>query len=251
MFGFTVLALDGTAGTVDDFYLDDEKWVIRYLVVNTGSELDGRRVLIAPAALDAPHWADRELPLTLTKKQVENSPNIDLDKPVSRQHQVALHDYYGWDYYWMSNPLGAPIMPLVPMELAEEQQDAAKPEHGDPHLQSVRAVVGYHIHATDGMIGHMQDLFIDEENWSIRYLLVATHDWLPGKKVLVDPQWIDRVSWAEHKVYVKQSRQQIKDSPAYDPAGPPSRDYESQLYQYYGFPGYWGGHWSHSPTEPD
>ncbi|MBU0496174.1 MAG: PRC-barrel domain-containing protein [Chloroflexi bacterium] len=256
MFGFTVHVLDGTAGKVDDFLFDDERWIVRYLVVDTGPELGNRRVLISPVALEPPLWEAHELPVRLTREQIANSPDIDLEQPVSRQHEIALHKHYEWPYYWFSAPLGPlPIIPTIPLGIEkveaekEERQESTEEEtSGDPHLRSVRAVTDYRIHATDGTIGHLDDVFIDEDDWSIRYLLVATHDWLPGRKVLVAPDWIERVSWPDEEIRVCHSRQQIKDSPEYDPVGAPSRAYETDLYQYYGFPGYWGGHWEHDPT---
>lgn len=248
MFGFTVHVLDGTAGEVDDLYFDDEHWIVRYLVVNTGPELGNRRVLISPLALEPPLWEAQELPVRLTREQVANSPDVDLDQPVSRRYEAELHDHYGWSYYWPALPLTpSPIISAVPTD-REEPAAAEEEARGDPHLRSVREVISYRIHATDGAIGHVDDMFIDEDDWSIRYLLVATHDWLPGRKVLVAPDWIERVSWPEEGVYVCHTRQEIKESPEYDPVGPPSRAYEMELYQYYDFPGYWGGHWQHGPT---
>lgn len=69
----------------------------------------------------------------------------------------------------------------------------------DPHLRSTHDVSGHHIQAADGEIGHAEDFIIDEETWAIHYLIIDAQNWWPGEKVLVSPQWIERVSWSESK----------------------------------------------------
>ena len=98
--GFTIRATDGELGTVDQFYFDDETWAIRYLVVETGGWLGGRQVLISPISVVHADWEAERLDVALTKKQVENSPNIDTHQPVSRQHEAEYYGYYGYPYYW-------------------------------------------------------------------------------------------------------------------------------------------------------
>lgn len=245
--GFTVRATDGDAGTVRDLYFDDQAWIVRYLVVDTGSWLSGRRVLISPLAVGTPLWEEEVLPVALTKSQVEHSPDIDLDKPVSRQQIVELHEYYGWPAYWGGSAMVGTATPGVyPMIMAgakaveDEMEEGAEEKYrGDPHLRSTQEVSGYDIHATDGEIGHVEDFFVSDQDWTVRYMLVDTRDWLPGRQVIVSPQWIERVNWAESAVHVELSREAIKNSPEYDPDAPPVREYEIRLYEYYGFRGYW------------
>src|SRR5205809_6020840 len=98
--GYSIQATDGEIGHVAEFLFDDEKWTIRYLVVDTGGWLPGRRVLISPIALGETDWPGHRLHVKLTRQQVEESPVIDTDKPVSRQHEVSYYQYYRWPYYW-------------------------------------------------------------------------------------------------------------------------------------------------------
>ena len=100
-------------------------------------------------------------------------------------------------------------------------------------------MTGHHIHAKDGDIGHVDDFVIDDESWAIRYLIVDTRNWFPGKKVLVSPQWIRRVSWSEAKIFVNLSREAIKHSPEITEEAIITRDYEMELYRHYNQPGYW------------
>jgi sporulation protein YlmC with PRC-barrel domain len=109
----------------------------------------------------------------------------------------------------------------------------------DPHLRSTHEVSGYNIDASDGEIGHVEDVIIDDETWAIRYLIVDTRDWWPGKQVLVSPQWIERVGWSESTVFINLPRQSIKRSPEYTPLSLLTRDHEAALHRHYNRQGYW------------
>lgn len=231
--GYTLRATDDTIGTVDDFYFDDGHWVVRYVVVGTGGWLFGRKVLLAPSAFDQPDSELREFPVGLTKEKIKNSPDIDTAKPVNRQQEAALHRYYGWPHYW------APTAVMPPSPATVESEPPSEVEQGDPHLRSAREVEGYHIHAEDGSIGHVADFQVDIEAWTIRYLVVDTGTWLPGRKVLVAPSWVRRIDWVEREVDVNLTRDQVNESPEYDPSQHVERDYERRLYEHYGARPYW------------
>lgn len=254
--GFTIAATDEEIGSVDDFYFDDNTWSIRYVIVDTGPWLFGKQVLVSPTAIQAPEWEAKILPVNLTKEQVENSPLIGVDEPVSRQYEVDLHRYYGWPGYWyaapgMAAPMGglhavpapAPIPASATLTtertaVAEAEEDVVE-ESGNPHLRSMKEVLGYNIQATDEPIGHVEDFFADDEEWQIRYMLVDTRNWLPGRKVLVGIDWIDHIDWAKQDVVVNVTREQVENSPEYDPQEPVRRSYETDLYNHYQLPGYW------------
>ena len=168
-------------------------------------------------------------------------PDIDTDKPVSRQHEALYFDYYGYPYYWGGDYLWGPMAypRLSKADLRRDEEARVKREAAyDSHLRSANRVTGYHIEATDGDIGHVEDFIIDGETWEIRYMVVDTQNWWPGKKVLVAPQWNDRVSWDDSKVYVDLSRETIKNGPEYRPETL-DRKYEETLYDYYKRPKYW------------
>ncbi len=236
--GYTIRANDGDIGTVSEFYFDDQAWTIRYVVVDTGGWLPGRKVLISPVALDSPDWESRTFPVNLTKEQVRNSPGVETDKPVSRQHEAELHGYYDWPIYWGGGLAfgGFQASPYLVMGTAEEDEVPPEQPESDTHLRSTSQVTDYHIEATDGEIGHVEDFMVDEDTWTIRYLLVDCCNWLPGKRVLVSPRWINRVSWAESMVYVDMTRDAIKNSPEFDRNKPVTLDYEGKLCDYYGRP---------------
>jgi hypothetical protein len=178
--GYAIGARDGDIGKVDDFYFDDEFWTIRYLVAETGNWLMNQKVLISPFALGEVDVSRERLNVTLTKKQVEESPSIDTDQPVSRQHEALFLDYYSYPYYW-DGPFLWGRMPYPRFSDADRKRDekarAEREEANDLHLRSVKKVTGYHIDATDGDIGHVEDFIIDGETWEIRYMVVATQNW--------------------------------------------------------------------------
>jgi uncharacterized protein YrrD len=256
--GYTIGATDGVIGHVKDFYFDDESWVIRYLVVETGEWLSSRRVLISPIAINQANWSEKTFPAAITQEQVKNSPSIDTDKPVSRQHEVAYSGYYGYPYYWggggyWGNSVdpgmmlwgvgyggpGEPRRAQVRNSPTEVETDAERRQHGDPHLRSGNAITTYDVHATDGHIGHVQSLLIDEKSWAIRYIVVNTSNWWLGHQVLVAPQWIASVSWDDSKVSVSLTRDAVKSSPAYTPGTRVERDEEARIHDHYGRSGYW------------
>ncbi len=246
LLGFGIRATDGVIGTVDDLYFDDQDWTIRYFVVNTGSWLTGRKVLVSPIAISSPAWITRVLPAALTKAQVEHSPDIDTRKPVSRQYETEYLGYYGYSHYWGGSGmwgLGAYPGSLTTERSMEEKVKAHRtpgtPASDDYHLRSSNAVIGHHIEATDGDIGHVEDLVLDDDTWAIRYLIVDTSNWWGGQRVLVATRWIENVSWAEAKISVDLTRQAVKDAPPYDSAAPLDRQQEQDIHEHYDRPGYW------------
>ncbi len=246
--GFELRARDGKLGHVRDFYFDDERWTVRYLVVDTAGWLSGRRVLIAPAAVEGDDWAQRCLSVALTKDQVRRSPGPDREQPVTREEELLLVQYYHWPAYWALSGAGyadgglgmsvpAPVLPDPALEavLRQRVEHSVVAEH---HLRSVRDVTGFRLEASDGAIGHVDDFLLDDRRWDIRYLVIDTRNWLPGKKVLIAPQWIASVGWEQARVFVDLPRDRVKASPPYDPAHPPSAEYADQLHDHYGRPRY-------------
>ncbi|MGE5361400.1 MAG: PRC-barrel domain-containing protein [Bacteroidales bacterium] len=244
--GYAIHATDGVIGKVSDLYFDDEGWAIRYLIVDTSDWLSGRTVLISPVALGLPDWMCQSLPVSLTRAQVAGSPDVDTRKPVSRQHEAAHFEYYRYPYYWGGAGLwgmGAYPGGLTTADRIEADMQATRaletewPE--DCHLRSCLSVVGHHIHATDGDIGHVNDMLVDDHTWAIRYLVVDTSNWWGGHDVLISPPWIEAVSWPEEKVFVALTRQSIKEAPDYDSAAQFHLQQEQATFEHYGRRDYW------------
>ncbi len=233
--GYKLHSLDGEIGKVQEFYFDDQYWTIRYLVADTGSWLTGRQVLISPYALIAVVKAAHHITLNLTTQQIESSPALSSDKPVSQQFEMDYYGYYGWPMYW-SGPYMWGAYPNLAFDRAKWEEANSAAKTWDPHLRSTHEVSGYHLQATDGEIGHIEDFIIDDETWTIRYLIVDTRNWLPGRKILISPQWIDRVSWSESKVFINLTRETIQQSPEYTAESLLTRDDEIRLHQHYSRP---------------
>jgi hypothetical protein len=240
--GYHVRAADGDVGRADDFLFDDERWTVRYAVVDTGGWMEEALTLISPVALREADWESRTLVADLTRDQVESSPPIDRDAPVDRQRRVDLHAHYGWPYWWAGvGPLGGIGAPgaYVPAEAAPAVAAAEPDEPGDPHLRSSKDVIGYGVTGTDEPVGHVEDLIVDDEGWEVRYLVVDTRNWLPGRKVLIAPEWVERFDWGEYTAALRLTRAQIEAAPEFDASAPVNREYETRLYDFYGRPTYW------------
>ncbi len=236
--GYKLGSLDGEIGKVKGFYFDDKHWTIRYLVADTGTWLTGRQVLISPYALVAAVKEEQDITVSLTKKQIENSPPLDSDRPVSQQFEEVYYGYYGWPMYTDGPFMWGPA-PYIIRDPEKWKSSGEKKKAWDPHLRSTNEVSGYHIQASDGEIGHVEDFVIDDDTWAIRYLVVATKNWWTGNKVLIAPQWIKEIRWDESKVFLNLSREIVKESPAYSEESLLTRDYEAGLYRHYRRPVYW------------
>lgn len=245
--GYQLRAKDGTIGSIDDLLFDESHFGVRWVVVDTGTWLPGRKVLLPPSALGEPDTDVREYPVDLDKDQIKDAPGLASDKPVSRQMETDIYGYYGWTPYWYGGfgypapggmvPTGA--MPVTPPASSEDPQDVQAGDLGDPQLRSANEVTGYNVEATDGSIGHIEDVMVDETDWAVRYLMVDTKNWWPGKKVLISPDWRREIVWSEQKITVDVTRDKVKNAPEFDPTMTVDRDYEDSMFAHYGFRPYW------------
>ncbi|SRR5579871_121768 len=248
--GLVIRATDGELGTVEEVYFEDDKWAVRYLTVETGDWLAGRSVLISPYSIRGTDWQARRLDVALTKSQVRDSPNVSTHAPISREHESTYLSYYGYPYYWDGPDMwGQAQLPhqaaMAATASAEAMAKRIRDESQDSFLRSTAGTIGYHIDASDGEIGHVAGFVVDDEAWAIRYVEVSTQNWWPGKRVLISPGWIERISWREEKVYVPLLRDAIQSAPEYVASQPISREYEHRLHLHYGRPPYW----VHAPRE--
>jgi hypothetical protein len=252
-----ILAADGDIGHIDDVYFDDNAWVVRYLVVDTGGWLSGRSVLLAPHVVLGVDLEEKRVHTPLNREQVKHSPEAEAAKPLSRQYEEALHVYYGWPYYWagpsfaaqrdfgahpesliggVSSSIGpATVGAPAPMQPPSEPPVMT----GDPHLRNAEEIIQYAIAAKDGDLGHVDTLVMDDREWAVRYLLVKTGTWLSGREILLSCSWIHDLSWTESRVKVNLDRETIRTSPEIDTSRPITREDEERLFQHYGHKGYW------------
>ncbi|MEO6780275.1 MAG: PRC-barrel domain-containing protein [Bradyrhizobium sp.] len=254
--GYSIEAKDGSIGTVSDFLFDDSSLKVRWLVVDTGNWLTGRKVLIHPSAIGyADHWR-RELTVGLTKSQVKDSPDIAQDRPVSLQMQNDLYKYYGWDSsaggslygagVYGGGLYGADVGTIAPPlsartyfgtnKAGEAERGKTTTDDADPHLRSIAEVTGYHVHATDGSIGYVENFLIDSESWVVRYLTIDTSNWWFGQHVLISPHAVKEVDWTARYIRLDIARDQVKASPPWNPAVPIDEEFENRLYSHYDWP---------------
>jgi hypothetical protein len=239
LLSYRLASLDGDLGKVKDFYFDDLFWEIRYLLIDTGKWLPGRQVLLPPQKLSRVNNSTDLITVELTKQQIEDSPSIAEHKPVSRQFEDAYYCHYGWPRYWTDALIKSHLVSNGWRESDNETPTNQSEKETDRHLRSTNEVSRYSIHATDGGIGHVEDFIIDDDTWTIRYLVVCTNNWWAGNKVLISPQWIERISVSHSEVFLNLSRESIKHSPEYSEEVSLTRDYEARLYGHYQRKGYW------------
>lgn len=211
--GATILATDGEIGTVVDFYFEEDRWTVRYVLVDTGRWFSGKRVLISPMSVQTP-WNRADFRVTLTRDQVWHSPQIDTGA-LSRGTETEVLKHYGYPIYW-----GAPGIwggfetpaALVAAPLAPPRPEGPVVDIEARNLRSTYESTGYHLHARDGEIGHVDDFLIGEESWRIRYLLVDTSNWIGGKSVVVLTDAVSSIDRATGRLHVDATREEIKNS---------------------------------------
>jgi hypothetical protein len=245
--GFALQATDGSIGTVVDFLFDDVSWKVRWLVVDCGAWLKGRKVLIHPPAVSYSGLEDERFGINLTKVQVEGSPNWREHEPVSQQMQSQVYAYYGWASDWsgaylgsMTGAMASPMLtpPYLGFSLtAERPADITDGRQRDLHLRSVVEVIGYRVHAADGDIGHVENFMIETEDWSLRYLVVDTRNWWPGKRVLIATPAVTIVEWSDRRIRLDVTREQVKTSPVWDPLIAFNELERNLLHKHYGWVG--------------
>ncbi|MDQ6905099.1 MAG: PRC-barrel domain-containing protein [Bacteroidota bacterium] len=222
LIGYSMEATDGDIGKVEEFYFEDTTWMIRYLVLKTGNWFLYRKVLIAPQAIinkNAPYGV---LPVNLSKNQIRTSPDVDTNKPVSRQQDMQLYGHYAWQRYGGSgfyaggSAAAMDNVPIIDEKVKKEAGATDKQSDDDLHLRSTKTIMGYHIHAADGDFGHVSDFIFDDANWQIVYIVVDTHGWFGGKKILIETGRVKEIQWENSKVILDISINSLKDHRTFD-----------------------------------
>jgi hypothetical protein len=235
LMGYTIKATDGDLGKVKDFYIDDRNWSVRFILIDTGEWLPERRVILSPFAIGKPDTTARVMTEEVSREQVKNSPGIKEYGRITREEEIRLCDYFGWPIYCEDTATGG-SEPYTDME----REGPAADEHDiGTHLIGARHLHGFRVEGPDGEIGFVEDMILDDDNWTIRYLAADTRKWFPGRKVLIATEWIERINAAEEKIHADISKKLVHDSPEYDHSKPVTREYEDKYYDYFNRPKYW------------
>jgi hypothetical protein len=234
-------------GIVDSFLFDDENGIIRYLVVDLDQLNPRRKVLISPISIDETKWAERKISLSLVKEQIKNSPDIGVDKPVSKQKELELIKYYNLPEYFDPKLVNSKIVnapPTKPEKKSERNKkqylDKSKMIY-DTHLRSTKEIIGYDSENRNGIIGKVENFIAEDENWTIRFIVIDARSLVEGKKILISPERLENIKWESSKIYTDVSQEEIENCPEYDPTGQVNVTSSTVLYDYYGQPEYWKG----------
>lgn len=234
---FSLQAKDGKIGEITDLFVSDDNWIVRYLVVATEGWWERHEVLVSPIAFELPlNPVAKVIPVSITKEQIRNAPPVNTNEPVSRHYETRYYDHYGWPYYWVGGAGWGPFVAASDLaRAAASKEGSVNPPPENPHLRSANELNRYRFEGRDGSLGHVEDLIISDENWSVRYLEIATRNWWPGgKKVLLATDWIRDVNWAARTLSADVARDAVKKAPEYDETAPITDEYESSLARHYG-----------------
>ncbi|MCJ7539085.1 MAG: PRC-barrel domain-containing protein [Desulfobacterales bacterium] len=225
--GYKLMAMDGEIGKCADFLFEDRPWIIRYMVADTGNFLHRQKVLIPFIELGKPDWSTQMFHIDLTKQQIEESPPLSEDKPVSRQYEKISFLYFGWPSYWAEDELENTAS--TPSGVFREPKNNQDSDEKESSLRSVKEVAGYHVAATDGKAGKVSDFIVDDNIWTIRYLVLDIQNSVKDKKVLLPPDWVNTVDWLSRVVNVDLSVDGINNCPEFNPAMPFGSDTDSMI----------------------
>lgn len=226
LLGYGVSATDGRIGVVKDLLFNQNGWCVCHAMVDLTDLIPGKRVILPPESFGKPGLKDFSFPVNLSSDELKNCPTLEIDESAYKEHAEELYRHFGWEPCWK-----------CPSVEPERKQDKEYEE--DNQMRSSKEIMSYGVESTDGSVGHVIDIILDDSEWVIRYIVVSTRNWLPGGKVLIAPSWITRIEWSELKIYISHNRQEVKDSPVFDPSEPVNREYEEVLYDYYGRQKYW------------
>ena len=249
--GFTIHGRDDDLGKVKDFYFDQHRFIMRYLVVDTGNWLKHEQTLISTESFKEINYEQKEIMVDLNSDELEAGPSLEKNKPVSKLMEEKVVKHYDWPVYWTNtHPSDGPPIEtgsiirenILDYNNLTDEEKQAEEEEMETNLRSFNEVRGYHIQAEDKEFGHLEDLFVDQEGWIIRYLLIDTRNILPGKDVLIAPEWLQKISWNQEKIFVSKTKEEIKSAPEYREEKSDylvHRDYEEKLYDHYNEIKYW------------
>lgn len=218
LLGLKLEGTDGEIGKLIDFYFDDISWIIRHLILKTGSWFSERDVLISPEAVEHSHWEPGILSVRLTKDQMLKSPKIETDKPVARQQEIEIYGHNLWQPYWGNNFYTTGLWDINAQAQSNDKNEKEKHERNghNRHLRSTQVVTGFDIQARDGGIGHVIDFIFDDLSWQISHVAVDTHNWIGGKKILIPVLNIMEIRRGESKVFVNEKVESIKNGFPFD-----------------------------------
>lgn len=214
---YAIHATDGDIGGCQDILIDDEQWIVRYVVADTNTWLPlSRKVVISPVSIDNIDTEAQTISVTLTKEALKNSPSLEHHQPISRKYESLLYKYFGYGYYW-TGP-GAWGEYAHPLELVDNYAlEHAKLDETSTHLRSCDELTGYTVTLSDGQEGHVDDFIIQLPMWSLSHLVINLNDWLPGgKRVKIDCRHITGVDWVAHTVELDISKKELEGATAAD-----------------------------------
>jgi len=234
LLSYSVKAIDGHIGSIDDILFDDSYCKIRYIVLDTLKWFPGNKVLLAPESISMISQENQEIIFDLDRETIKESPPLDSDLPVSRQYEEILHQYHGWAPYWSVSPFGgawfpypsykvpySPTRDSIPESRAEEWIAFYQDRKGkfDQHLRSCNEICGYGVITRDNEeFGKVVDLIIEINQWLLLDLILSDHKWLPGgKKVTCSPMFINEIDESDRKLKLSLPKNAIADSPEYRP----------------------------------
>lgn len=231
LIGLEIMASGEAIGKIQDILFDHTDWKIQYLVAENDGLWNRESFLIYPSKIQTIDRLNRVVSTTLQKSDLSQLPKTAEHLSISEQMEDYYSQYLGWPEF--SNT-GGYIPPRVPPEIVDLEEREKAPHQ----LRSYKAISGYGVRSADDTFGYIENMIVDDQNWSMRYFVVNTRSWFPGKAVLLATNWTDLLSWSRREIRVPFTKQKITGAP-YFPPSVLDRAYEAQVFDYFGRNPYW------------
>ncbi len=199
---FSVWSGDGLIGKLHDIYFNPLDWGVESFLCDSDYKLTNRALLMSVKDVSKVDWKDRLFIVNIIQDQLDGS--------------------------------------ALPVKNSTDKLDKDDKDESNLELKLSRETTGIDVRTEKEKIGYVEDLYIDIENWKVRYLLLNTLDSMDEKnKLIILPGWIDWKQWNEPEVFVNKNNFQLLNSPDYDFNFPLNRDYENSFFNYYKEEKYW------------
>ncbi len=229
---YRISALDGDAGHLNDFLIDERTWMVRYAVIDLGKWLPGRKVLMARQGIAEADFASRTLTLNATKEQIENAPALIDDAPVSRQYEHYLYEHYRWAPYWAPGFAGGGIMPLETTASTDFESPPFK--ETNPNLRSLKELTGYAITIDGESVGRVDEFMCYDDTWEVPFLVADVGGWFHKERLMVPTRRVSDITFTAHTLALALDAEALEQMATYDPTAPEAGRLEMCVYDYHG-----------------
>lgn len=249
---FELYSVDGKAGRINDTLFDRKDWSLKY-IVDKSSKLLSREIAVSYEAIAEINWQARKVYLRYSQEQIRQSPSVKAkkslnDPPKAFRRQPVQVFHYDWvmnreetynnEFTGTQEEAGSAVISDSGDYTNHSGTGGARyvvqdEEYGTPVLQSTDKAIGLKISTKTGDLGVVEDFIVDDSNWLIQFMIIATQKNLRGKRILVAPEAISWINWKQKHITVDLDKEKLAGCPNFNLLFPLVNDSKKMLYEQY------------------